>query len=602
MNDPRFSSDATTVTLSPAHAAVRSPEPSYLLILEGGSSVTFRLPRSGDVIIGRAQDADVRLQDSSISRRHAQLSVRPDGQLTLKDLGSHNGTRVNGEPASPERPLASGDTLAIGDVVVVLYRSATERPYRPVVDAAALRQRLEEETERALRYQRPVAVLHIDGGSEPIEKARAEAAIERELRRLDVCAWLGAAQLAVVLPDREEHELRESAGRLLAALAIAAPGARAGYGMCPSDGCDADTLLLLARRAAGSAAKGELAAFREVTARRRFGELEALIADPAMLRIYDLIEQLAPSTIPVLVLGETGSGKEIAAAALHHLSPRRGGRLLAINCAALPEPLVESELFGHERGAFSGATAAKAGLLECAQGGTVFLDEVGELSAGAQAKLLRVLETRRLTRVGDVRERPVDFRLVAATNRDLKDGVEAGRFRQDLYFRLSAAVVRLPPLRHRRVELPMLARAFLEEARARLGRPPLSLSDRVVVRLFSYEWPGNLRELKNDMEFLAATVQEGTVEPWNLPPKLEGPAEEASASLAPSPKPGGARPFRPLEEELRELERARMVEALLATGGVQTRAADLIAMPRRTFFAKMKHYGLSPRGAGNPGP
>jgi len=194
------------------------------------------------------------------------------------------------------------------------------------------------------------------------------------------------------------------------------------------------------------------------------GDRSVVIADPAMARMYQLLERLAVSELPVLVCGETGTGKEVAAGALHQFSHRSERPLVSLNCAAIQENLVESELFGYERGAFSGAIAAKPGLLEVASGGTVFLDEIGDLPAAVQAKLLRVIETKRVLRLGDVRERTIDIRVIAATNRDLVKDVVAGRFRRDLYFRLSGATLWLPPLRDRPRELPILAEMFLHDA------------------------------------------------------------------------------------------------------------------------------------------
>jgi two-component system, NtrC family, response regulator AtoC len=272
-------------------------------------------------------------------------------------------------------------------------------------------------------------------------------------------------------------------------------------------------------------------------------------------------------------------------------SARADKPMITLNCAALPETLVESELFGYERGAFSDARAPKLGLLEREHGGTVFLDEVGELPLGAQAKLLRALEAKRITRLGDVREREVDFRIVAATNRDLEAESRAGRFREDLLFRLSTAVVALPPLRHRPREVPLLSRLFLAAARARAGKTPLELSEAVLARLATYPFPGNVRELKNAMEYAAAIAEGDVVELWSLPDRIAGPgasATPAAGEHASQPPPR----FRPVVEELKELERTRMREALAVTGGVQTRAAELIGMPTRTFVFKLKQYGI----------
>jgi DNA-binding NtrC family response regulator len=301
----------------------------------------------------------------------------------------------------------------------------------------------------------------------------------------------------------------------------------------------------------------------------------------------------------VLLTGESGTGKDLAALAVHHASRRAGRPFVVVNCAALPDTLIESELFGYEKGAFSGATQAKIGLFEAAAGGTLFLDEIGELSAVAQAKLLRVIEAKRVTRLGDTRERAVDFRVVSATNRDLEQAADRGTFRRDLYFRLGAARVALPPLRERPRELPVLARRFLDEMCERLELAPKRWSPAALRRLAGYAWPGNVRELKNVVEYLAAIAPGDEIKPDDLPPELDGRAAR-EFELEPTPpsapaSPPTSRSFRRLEDELAELERARMLEALEAASGVQKRAAELIGMPLRTFVWKWRRM-QQPKG------
>jgi transcriptional regulator with GAF, ATPase, and Fis domain len=349
----------------------------------------------------------------------------------------------------------------------------------------------------------------------------------------------------------------------------------------------------------------------------QLGERRVLVGDPAMVRLYELIRRLAVSELPVLISGETGTGKENAAFAVHCWSRRSEHPFVAINCAAIAETLVESELFGHEKGAFTGATAAKPGLFEVAAGGTVFLDEVGELSLAVQAKLLRVLESRRILRVGGIKEYKIDVRIVAATHRLLEKEVAAGRFRQDLYFRLGVATVVLPPLRDRPRELGLLAQRFLDDACTAAGRSHMMLAPATLAALEGYGWPGNVRELKNTMEYVAcvaAAQSEEVVEAWHLPERVavarpQAPAssvnaqaveaeestlaasgvEATPASASPEPSLQQRRPF---VEELRAIERERMREALRATGGVKVRAAELLHMPLRTFKFKCRQYGL----------
>ena len=322
------------------------------------------------------------------------------------------------------------------------------------------------------------------------------------------------------------------------------------------------------------------------------GALKVIAADPAVIRLYALAQQLAVARIPVLISGETGSGKELVASALHAFSPRASRPMVSVNCAALHETLLDSELFGHERGSFTGAATMRRGLIESASGSTLFLDEVGELSLGAQAKLLRVLETYRVARIGDHREHEVDVRIIAATNRELVAEVEAGRFRQDLYFRVAGARLDVPPLRSRPEELPLLADAFLEAACEAAGRRRIAISEHAVDALRAHAWPGNVRELKNLMQYVAATLPGDTLVAADIEPRLSASLTASTVATATTTPHG--RTFRPLADEVRALEMTRIREALDETGGNQTKAAGLLGMPLRTFFEKVKQYGLRP--------
>ncbi|XXX78616.1 sigma 54-interacting transcriptional regulator [Sorangium sp. So ce134] len=576
---------------------------SYLLVVQGSSSSVLRLPRSGVVLLGRGPRADVRLRNTSASREHAKI-VLLDGRAQLVDLGSRNGTLLNGVPVDGSRPLGSGDVVSIGDAVVVM-RCARPARSRQLLEIAELRRRIEAEVDRALRHDRPAAVIAVQLGAASAREAVA-GALERELAVTDFAGFEADDRLLVLLPEADAAAAGHVVQRLLDAAHAAGAGAaapRAGVATAPADGCDADTLVASARAAAEVALPGQAAAAAEAVTTLELGGQRTVLADAAMVRVFELIRRLAATDLPVLVTGETGAGKESAARALHEWSPRARRPLVTLNCAAMPESLVESELFGYERGAFSGAAGPKPGLLEHGSGGTVFLDEIGDLSASAQAKILRAIETKKILRLGDVREREVDIRLVAATHKDLQGEVKAGRFRQDLYYRLGAATVILPPLRERPREILALSRAFLADACARAGREEMVLSTEATELFTTYAWPGNVRELKNVIEYVAATVSARIVERGHLPAPL-APAPPRAESMPPSAAPaapaapsarGPGRTFRPLAEEVRELERTRIAEALAAVGGVQTRAAEALHMPLRTFVLKMNRYGLAKR-------
>ncbi|MCC6645353.1 MAG: sigma 54-interacting transcriptional regulator [Polyangiaceae bacterium] len=303
-----------------------------------------------------------------------------------------------------------------------------------------------------------------------------------------------------------------------------------------------------------------------------------VVVGGAVARLLALLERVAQANISVLLLGETGVGKDVFAEILHRRSPRAAGPFVRVHAAALSPSLLESELFGHEAGAFTGAARAKAGLLEAADGGTVFLDEVGELPPATQVKLLRVIEDREVTRVGAVRGRKLDLRFVAATNRPLSDERSRGDFRSDLYFRLSAMTLTIPPLRERRDEIPALARAFLAQS-----SPSLRLSESAQDALVRHPWPGNVRELKNVMARAAVVAEAGLVQPSDLG------LEDAAPALREHDGPA-------LSGEQRE-EARRIALALAQTAGNQTEAARLLGVSRRTLVTRLGQYGLPrPRG------
>jgi two-component system response regulator AtoC len=314
----------------------------------------------------------------------------------------------------------------------------------------------------------------------------------------------------------------------------------------------------------------------------------ALVGRSAAMRaVYRLLEKAAAVDATVLVTGETGTGKELAARAVHALSARRERRFVPVNCGALPGDLVESELFGHARGAFTGAAAAKPGLFQEAQGGTIFLDEVGELPLAAQVKLNRVLQEKEIRRVGETQATPVDVRVVAATHRDLREEVRAGRFREDLFYRLNVFAVSLPPLRERPEDVPLLAVHFLEKHARALRRTLRGFAPAALARLAAHAWPGNVRELENVVERAVAVAGGELVEPDDLPPDLAAAAPAApGAALA-------ALPYKDAVAGARDrVTREYLVALLTEFGGNVTRAAERAGLERESLHRLLRKHGL----------
>jgi len=316
---------------------------------------------------------------------------------------------------------------------------------------------------------------------------------------------------------------------------------------------------------------------------KRYGFESIIGRSGPMEQLFEKMKMVAPTRSSVLIIGDSGTGKELVANALHRASPRRNERFLAINCGAIPSDILESELFGHERGAFTGAVARKIGKFELSHRGTLFLDEISELYPELQVKLLRVLEERQVMRVGGSELIDVDFRLIAATNRDLEKEVSEGRFREDLYYRLKVVTLRIPPLRERPGDIQQLAEHFLAFYCQEHGKPPKRLSPETLELLSRFPWPGNVRELRNVIESVVVFHQGEVVQPSDLPVEVR----ESSALSA----PGG--PVQAVAGEPRtmaDIERQAILETLSRTGGHRARAADILGIGLRTLQRKLKEY------------
>jgi DNA-binding NtrC family response regulator len=312
-----------------------------------------------------------------------------------------------------------------------------------------------------------------------------------------------------------------------------------------------------------------------------------IVVDPAMQRVIDLADRAAPTQLTVLLLGESGTGKEMLARYVHQRSPRGARRMVSLNCGALPENLLESELFGHEKGAFTGATVTKPGLFEAAHGSTLFLDEVGELPPALQVKLLRVLEDRAVMRVGALEPRTVDVRFIAATNRDLEERVKAGHFREDLYYRLYGFALNLPSLRERRDDILPLAERFVEQLAAE-GGPVPTLTQAARDKLVAYSWPGNVRQLKNVIH-RALVLAEGL---QILPEDLELRERDSRPTMPILKQDPDEEDPDALRQRAEDAERKKILDALDSCAGNQTRAAQLLGITRRVLVRKLERFNL----------
>src|SRR5262245_4207745 len=311
-----------------------------------------------------------------------------------------------------------------------------------------------------------------------------------------------------------------------------------------------------------------------------------------MLEVFKMIETIARTNSTILLTGESGTGKGLVAQAIHFQSLRRERPLVALNCGAMPEALLESELFGHMPGAFTGAESNKKGLLEVAEKGTIFLDEIGEMSAVMQVKLLRVLQERRFRRVGGLEELQADIRVIAATNQDLTKAVAEGRFREDLYYRINVIPIALPPLRERREGVALLAEHFVTKYAEQMDKPITAIAHETMDLLVHHDWPGNIRELENVIERAVALEATPVILPDSLPAGMRGDAPRVPASAAAAPADALPESGFDLEAHVKEIERGYIAEALKRAGGVQVKAAELLGMSFRSFRYYVKKYNL----------
>jgi DNA-binding NtrC family response regulator len=571
------SGDATTVV--EPRSGLESSGPRLSLRVVGDDILdTFPLPPRGEVVVGRGEESDLCIDHPSISRKHAKVIADTDG-VRIADLGSANGTRLGDRALAPGESveLVPGEVVDLGSVMLILQRGYSGRRLRRLLPHGYFEARVEEECERSARTGGPfvVARLRAEGQGAP---SAIELALAEVLRGSDVAGLYAPGEYEVLLPERASDQALELLARVEGVAGDRGTRVASGFALYPRDGRSAETLVAAACRAL----PGEAAPAESPPA-------AVVVADPVMERVHRLIGRVAPGTINVLLLGETGVGKEVAAEMVHRLSKRPAGPFLRLNCGGFSETLLESELFGHEKGAFTGAHQAKIGLLESADGGTVFLDEIGELPAALQVKLLRVLEDRQVMRVGALRPKKIDVRFVAATNRNLEEEVARGAFREDLYYRVNGIAIVIPPLRERVGEIQQLARLFVAEAAGAAGLPEPRLSEEAVLLLESYAWPGNIRELRNVMERAVLLSSDDLIGDEHLPTEKMRTGGVARAATEQAPGLGRGATLR---DDVDDLERRRILDALDSCSGNQTRAARMLGISRNTLAARLEQFGI----------
>jgi DNA-binding NtrC family response regulator len=552
-----------------------------VLVLSPQFLATYELPTSGELIIGRSRSVDIYVDDPKASRRHAMLVVGPT--LEVRDLGSCNGTRIAGRQvaAGVDTEIEVGTAVTVGSTTILVQRGhQVSLPNRRFWQHEDFEVRIEEECARSERSKGNFTLVRmlVDRSASRFEVWKSLA---NSLRSSDVVGEFGPADFEILLVDTVPRSAEAAVQRIHEHLARKQIHAWCGLAHFPTHGRTASELTAYAQ---------DMVRERQRTTHQEAPQRPVVVVDPVMRALYQQTEKLASGDLPILILGETGVGKEVMAEEIHRRSRRQGRPFLALSCAALSETLLEGELFGHERGAFTDAVRAKPGLLETANGGTVFLDEIGELPVRLQVKLLRVIEEKRVLRVGGLKPRALDIRYISATNRDLENvAVKQGLFREDLFFRLAGAVVNIPPLRERPEDIEPLALSFLTRASEDSDGTAPRISADAIAAMRAYRWPGNIRELRNVLERAVLCCGGDVITLEHLPPSVR--RGDVDASLA-YEDPDDTVTVEPSDLVADTEERERIEQVLAEFAGNQSRAAHELGLSRGALIRRIQKYGL----------
>ncbi len=584
--------DKTTARAS-GPAALGATDDRERVIVLGPQGAKQFVVVEGGTVIGRAFPADVVVDDVSVSKQHLRVWLASDGTVRFADLGSTNGTFLNGLSV-PHGTFSRGDTLRVGSVQLQLQGPEATALVPGLLSFDAFVQRFADEQRRHFSSAQPFSILVVEGQSAVALREWAPLVLSAIGAR-DRAALLREDALVVLVANARRSEARSIAS----ALSQGDGGLRVGSATYPEHGRDVSALVNVA-----------LASHAEQLASvQSRASSDGVVRGASTAALWAMIDRAAPSVVSVLILGESGTGKELVAQALHQRSHRSDKPLRAVNCGAIPANLVESTLFGAERGAFTGADRTLKGLFEQAHGGTLFLDEAGELPLPAQASLLRVLETGRITRIGGDREIPVDVRVVSATHRELEKRCDEGLFRWDLFYRLNGLSLVLPPLRDRRDEIEPLARLFLSHAVQSAASQARAIDPRALDALRNHSWPGNIRELRNCIQRAALVANGPVITVDDLTDRVRARDSARGTSAPPtalSPAAGTLPPPPGVPSELDEGEGLRkalerhevklITEALAKANGSTSGAAAILQIPIRTLTHKINALGIKKRG------